>query len=147
MLEQSLEALSTTESTHSAFLSGPYGTPYEFRVSRALKPTENEALVRIDYSGVCHGDVYTRDGGGPAPLKPRRPLTGGHEGVGEIVSLGALTSTSPCFSAGDRVGIAWRSQTCGQCDACRCGAENHCPSQEVVGMDRDGTFQREYQYG
>lgn len=130
------------ENEESATLFGPYGALYEFVACQPSLPAENEALVRIDYSGVCHGDVYMRDGGGPAPSSPKRPLVGGHEGIGEIVALGKTSSASR-FSIGDRVGIAWRCKTCQQCDACRAGAENHCISQQINGIHRDGTFQRE----
>lgn len=129
----------TLASSYVAVVNGAYGEPYQFVSSNIPQPGEGEAVVRIEFSGICHGDVYSRDGGGPAPLRPRRPLIGGHEGIGRIVSLGKTIETD--LLVGDRVGIAWRSQTCGVCDACRCGAENHCPSQQIVGMQRDGTFQ------
>ena len=127
----------------SAILSGPYGTKYQFISNDIPRPADGEALIRIDYSGVCHGDVYSRDGGGPAPAQPIRPLTGGHEGIGVILSLGQSQENQYGFAVGDRVGVAWRSETCGTCEACRCRAENHCPSQKVTGMHRNGTFQRE----
>ena len=78
----------------AAILSGPYREPYNFLSSPVPRPGPGEALVRLSYSGVCHGDVYSRDGGGPAPPVPTRPLTGGHEGVGIIVSLGSSTEGS-----------------------------------------------------
>lgn len=127
----------------SAILKSPYGMPYEFTATDAPQPSRDEALVRLDFTGVCHGDVYSRDGGGPAPQTPLRPLVGGHEGVGRIMALGGDKKTSMGFQVGDMVGIAWRGATCGECEACKLGCENYCPHQQVNGMHRNGTFQRE----
>lgn len=126
----------------AAVLTGGYGSRYEFVENELPVALSDEALIRIDYSGVCHGDVYSRDGGGPAPDSPMRPLTGGHEGVGEIVSFASSQTMCQGFSIGDKVGIAWRSKTCQGCEACLCGAENHCPQQRIFGLHRNGTFQR-----
>ena len=135
----------------AAVLSGPYGEPYTIHSAPVPRPGPAEALVRLLYSGVCHGDIYSRNGGGPAPPVPRRPLTGGHEGVGTIVALGNASiegHASTSFRRGDTVGIAWRSSVCGTCDPCTLGAENHCTRQCVTGMHRDGTYQSKYcQFG
>lgn len=129
----------------SAILTERYGLPYGFQACKPRTPVAGEVLVRIDYSGVCHGDIYGRDGGGPAPAEATRPLIGGHEGAGEIVEIGDDESARASgFSIGDAVGIAWRSKVCKSCDACMAGSENHCPEQTVVGLHRDGTFQREF---
>ncbi|ETI22280.1 hypothetical protein G647_06353 [Cladophialophora carrionii CBS 160.54] len=131
-------------SAPAAVLTGPYGDAYTIRELPVATPGVNEVLVQLDYSGVCHGDVYARDGGGPAPKDPVRPLIGGHEGVGRIVALGSGSEGegSDAFHVGDIVGVAWRSHVCGTCQACEAGAENHCYNQKVTGAHRDGTFQR-----
>ncbi|KAH8892185.1 GroES-like protein [Thozetella sp. PMI_491] len=126
---------------YCAVLNGPYGSSYELAHRPLPSPLVDEALIRLDYSGVCHGDVYSRDGGGPAPLNPNRPLIGGHEGIGEIVSLGTDPSLSS-FRVGDIVGVAWRCGVCGDCGPCRSASENNCLQQRVTGFHRDGTFQR-----
>ncbi|OQU96772.1 hypothetical protein CLAIMM_02805 isoform 1 [Cladophialophora immunda] len=124
----------------AAVLTGAYGEPYTIKDVPIPVPSAHDALVELEYSGVCHGDVYARDGGGPAPKDPVRPLTGGHEGVGRIVSMG--TDGRDGFKVGDVVGIAWRSSVCGTCQACQAGSENHCFNQKITGAHRDGTFQR-----
>lgn len=126
----------------AAILTGPYGDPYIIKAITIPTPGTQEALVQLDYSGVCHGDVYARDGGGPAPQDPIRPLIGGHEGIGRIVAMGNQGSHG--FKIGDTVGIAWRSSVCETCQACKAGAENHCFNQEITGSHRDGTFQSTY---
>ena len=132
--------LSLPSRAPAATLSNPYGEPYTLGEATIPHPQPDEALVQLSYSGVCHGDVYARDGGGPAPAQPVRPLVGGHEGVGTIVAMGAECLDG--FRVGDLVGIAWRSYVCGTCQACIDGSENHCFNQKVTGTHRDGTFQR-----
>ncbi|KIW85656.1 hypothetical protein Z517_01048 [Fonsecaea pedrosoi CBS 271.37] len=124
----------------AAVLTGAYGEPYTIKDVPIPVPRPHDALVELEYSGVCHGDVYARDGGGPAPKDPVRPLTGGHEGVGRIVAMG--TEGLDGFKVGDVVGIAWRSNVCGTCQACQAGSENHCFNQKITGAHVDGTFQR-----
>ncbi|OAG39966.1 hypothetical protein AYO21_05839 [Fonsecaea monophora] len=124
----------------AAVLTGAYGEPYTIKDVPIPVPRPHDALVELEYSGVCHGDVYARDGGGPAPKDPVRPLTGGHEGVGRIVAMG--TEGLNGFKVGDVVGIAWRSNVCGTCQACQAGSENHCFNQKITGAHVDGTFQR-----
>jgi propanol-preferring alcohol dehydrogenase len=122
----------------AAVLTQPYGLPYTFEKQDPTPPFKGEALVRLDYSGVCHGDVYMRDGGGPAPPTPRHPLIGGHEGVGTVIELGS--GNHSVFHVGQRVGVAWRSHVCGDCQACRAGSENFCEKQIITGAGRNGTF-------
>lgn len=127
----------------AATLTGLYGEPYHFLQEQVRPPAEKEALVSLSFSGVCHGDVYSRDGGGPAPSTPHRPLIGGHEGVGTIVALGANAVSSSSFQVGDLVGIAWRTSVCGKCEPCLSGRENHCGEQVITGLHSSGTYQRE----
>ncbi len=59
---------------------------------------------------------------GDWPLPHKLPLIGGHEGVGEIVAIGAHTINSP-VKIGDRVGVKWLADSCLQCEQCRKGLE------------------------
>lgn len=128
----------------SAILDGPYGQPYKLQLTTTAGPSKGEAVVKLDYSGVCHGDVYMRDGGGPAPPSPRRPLIGGHEGVGTVVALGPDDNCE--FKIGQCVGIAWRSFDCNKCQACQSENQNFCEKQTVTGAERNGTFTSTHKY-
>ena len=125
----------------AAILTGSYGEKYQFQRKTIVSPGPGEALIELSFSGVCHGDVYSRDGGGPAPAEPLRPLIGGHEGVGRVIELHP-EDLEGTLKKGDLVGIAWRSNVCGTCDACRVNRENYCERQIVTGMHREGTYQR-----
>lgn len=88
------------------------------RQPKELAP--GECLIKMHSTGVCHTDLHARKGDWPLPHK--YPLIGGHEGVGEIVAIGANTVSSP-VKIGDRVGVKWLADSCLQCEQCRKGLE------------------------
>ncbi|KAI0260290.1 GroES-like protein [Gloeopeniophorella convolvens] len=96
-----------------------------------------ECLIKMAFTGVCHTDLHARKGDWPIPTK--RPLIGGHEGVGEIVAIGAHTVSSP-VKIGDRVGVKWLADSCLECEQCRKGLEQSCAKAKLSGYTVDGTF-------
>lgn len=80
------------------------------------QPRENEVLVKIVASGICHTDMVLRDAG----LTPR-PVVLGHEGSGVVEQVGSGVSD---FKAGDRVAISFAS--CGSCPSCEKQAPSYC---------------------
>jgi len=101
-----------------------------------LKP--GEALVKVEYSGVCHTDLHAMLG--DWPLENKLPLVGGHEGAGVVVALGAHSDTD--LKIGDRVGIKWIASSCNKCSFCRQGYEPLCKSALCSGFSVDGSFQQ-----
>lgn len=94
-----------------------------------------ELLVAVHTCGVCRTDLHVIEG----DLPVHRPgVIPGHEVVGEVVEVGPDAGAE--FRAGDRVGIAWLRETCGQCRYCRRGAENLCPRSRYTGWDADGGY-------
>ena len=74
---------------------------------RDLKP--GEALVKIEYCGLCHTDLHVAAGDfGKAPGR----ITG-HEGVGPVVKIGPNVTS---LKIGDRVSVAWFFSGCGHCE-------------------------------
>ncbi|KAE9377621.1 GroES-like protein [Stipitochalara longipes BDJ] len=129
----------------AAVLKGPYGEPHTIVQNWSVpKPGPDEALVRIEASGICSGDINPRDGYPPASQIPNRPLVSGHEGVGYVVALGDATGSSSGLAVGDRVGMGWRRSTCHECRSCEGGNNNLCQRMKVNGYDGDGTNQAEY---
>ncbi|KAF4429652.1 mannitol-1-phosphate dehydrogenase MPDH1 [Fusarium acutatum] len=128
----------------AAVLRGSYSEPYLIESRRIVGDVGPlDVLVHIHYSGVCYGDLHSRDGGPPAPPQPLRPLVGGHEGVGVVVKLGIAVAEVSNIKIGDVVGLGWRHSACGKCRLCLEGSENSCADQVVNGLQTDGTF-REY---
>ena len=105
------------------------------RASTAVpEPGPDELLVAVRACGVCRTDLHVAEGDLPVH-RPR--VVPGHEVVGEVVAVGPQATG---FAVGDRVGIAWLRDTCGQCRYCRRGAENLCPNSRYTGWDADGGY-------
>ena len=86
---------------------------------------DNEILVRLTASGVCHTDLHVKmaNGWGMA-----FPILLGHEGAGVVEGVGReVTSVRPR----DRVVISWRVP-CGACAICRRGDPVLCQTQRFA---------------
>lgn len=126
----------------AAILKGPYGELHTIDSNWPVPtPGPNEALIRIEASGICSGDINPRDGYPPASKIPNRPLVSGHEGVGHIVAFGEGSGGNHGFVIGDRVGMGWRRSTCHQCTPCQSGIDNVCQKIKTNGYDGHGTHQ------
>ncbi|MSR31789.1 MAG: zinc-dependent alcohol dehydrogenase [Gemmataceae bacterium] len=97
------------------------------------RPKPNQALVKIQASGLCHTDIHTMHG--HWPVKPRLPVIPGHEGVGIIESMGGKVLG---WKTGDRVAISWLGRTCMECYFCKSGQENYCSGQFHSGYSING---------
>jgi NDMA-dependent alcohol dehydrogenase len=96
-------------------------------------PRENEVLVRVIASGLCHSDEHLVTGDLPQPL----PLVGGHEGAGIVERVGSkVTRVKP----GDHIATAY-IPGCGICDWCAQGMQYICDggADMYLGMMLDGT--------
>src|SRR5690606_29401654 len=98
-------------------------------------PDPHEALVRVEYTGVCHTDLHAARG--DWPVKPALPFVPGHEGVGIVIAVGEEVSR---VRVGDHVGNAWLASACGDCEYCESGWETLCPAQKNSGYSVDGSF-------
>jgi len=93
------------------------GGPFALRELELGPLREDEVLVRVAASGVCHTDLICRDQWLPVPL----PAVLGHEGAGVVEAVGAaVTELVP----GDRVGMSY--DCCGICPACVRGLGFYC---------------------
>lgn len=106
-----------------------------FRLARlpVPPPGDDEVLVKVTVAGVCRTDLKLIRVGHRDLVLPRIP---GEEVVGAIAAKGATVAGLEC---GDRVYL-YPGQWCGQCPACRCGAENLCRAMRIMGFHRDGGF-------
>lgn len=108
-------------------------------------PGPGQVRLRVQVCGVCHTDLHTVEG--ELPLR-RLPLIPGHQVVGTIDQIGPAASSpardSPSggrpWRIGDRVGVPWLHQTCGECEHCRRGQENLCERALFTGLDVDGGY-------
>lgn len=91
------------------------GGPLNIETLKLEGPREDEALVRIVASGICHTDIsFIEDwSGAPAVL--------GHEGAGVVEEVGKnIIGISP----GDHVVLSYHS--CGRCAPCKKGRPYDC---------------------
>ncbi|RMF42380.1 MAG: zinc-binding alcohol dehydrogenase family protein [Anaerolineae bacterium] len=98
------------------------------------QPGRGQVLVRVHVCGVCHTDLHTVEGDIASSAYPRIP---GHQVVGTVVALGEGVQGR---HAGQRVGIPWLHEACGNCDYCRRGLENLCPQARFTGFHVDGGY-------
>jgi uncharacterized zinc-type alcohol dehydrogenase-like protein len=85
---------------------------------RALR--EDDILIDIKFSGVCHSDIhsaYDEWGGGIFPMVP------GHEIAGIVAAVGEKVTN---FAVGDHVGVGCFVDSCGECEYCKSGEEQYC---------------------
>lgn len=104
-------------------------------VERAIPdPGPDEVRVEVDACGVCHSDVYVKEGTFPGIDYPRTP---GHEVAGRIDAVGERVDA---WSAGERVGVGWHGGHCFACEACRRGDFINCENAEITGISFDGGY-------
>jgi uncharacterized zinc-type alcohol dehydrogenase-like protein len=105
--------------------------PFQYDPGK-LGPQEVEIV--ISHCGVCHSDLHliSNDWG-----ISQYPFIPGHEIIGSIAAVGSDVRS---LSVGERVGLGWQSNSCGQCEWCMRGMENICPSAEGTCVHRHGGY-------
>lgn len=133
---QVTRVMSTVALKMKAAIVTNHGEKFVIKEVSVPVPKSGEILVRIRKSGCCHTDVHAIDG--DWPVKSKLPLCPGHEGAGEVVSVGENV-LSP--KVGERVGVAWLHSACGCCEFCVAGWETLCTKQQNTGYSVDGKYQ------
>lgn len=111
-----------------------YNGPRDVRYESVEDPSlldERGAIIQIEACAICGSDLHIYDGHGFAD---RSGFCVGHEGIGEVVEVGASVNR---FRKGDRVLIAGGSG-CGQCSECMRGRVDLCTGDgaKVFGIGR-----------
>jgi uncharacterized zinc-type alcohol dehydrogenase-like protein len=93
-----------------------------------------EVEIGITHCGVCHSDIHliSNDWG-----LSQYPFIPGHEIIGTITALGTGVHA---LKIGQRVGLGWQSNSCGECEWCQRGLENLCPTAEATCVRRNGGY-------
>ena len=118
-----------------AQVPGPRG---EFQiVEREIpKPGAGQVRIKVQACGVCHSDMFTKEGGWPGIQYPRIP---GHEVAGLIDELGEGVSA---WKKGQRVGVGWHGGQDNTCLSCRRGDFRNCANLKIPGISYDGGYQQ-----
>ncbi len=93
-----------------------------------------EVEIGITHCGICHSDLHliSNDWG-----ISQYPFIPGHEIIGTITDAGSHVKS---LKVGQRVGLGWQSNSCGECEWCSRGLENLCPSMEATCVHRNGGY-------
>ena len=111
------------------------GADFEVVEREIPEPGAAQVRIRVQACGVCHSDVFTKDGLFPGITYPRVP---GHEIAGVIDEVGAGVTD---WKKGERVGVGWHGGQDGTCLACRRGDFVNCANGKVCGISYDGGYQ------
>lgn len=121
--------------TMKAAVLHEFGQPLSIEQVAVKEPKENQVLIKVITSGVCHTDLHACMG--DWPIKPKLPLIPGHEAIGYVVALGKGVKN---VKEGDIVGAPWLFSACGCCEFCITGWETLCETQQNGGYSVDGGY-------
>lgn len=81
---------------------------------------DNDILIEIKFSGICHSDIHQIRGHWG---KQQYPQVVGHEIAGIVTAIGKNVTK---FKVGDKAGVGCMVDSCMECDPCKHGEEHHC---------------------
>jgi D-arabinose 1-dehydrogenase-like Zn-dependent alcohol dehydrogenase len=112
------------------------GADFEIVEREIPQPGFGHVRIKVQACGVCHSDLFTKEGLWPGLQYPRVP---GHEIAGIIDELGAGVSV---WKKGQRVGVGWHGGQDGTCLSCRRGDFRNCRNLKIPGISYDGGYQQ-----
>jgi D-arabinose 1-dehydrogenase-like Zn-dependent alcohol dehydrogenase len=112
------------------------GGDFELVEREIPKSSAGHVLIKVQACGVCHSDVFTKEGYWPGIEYPRVP---GHEVAGIIEELGPGVSG---WTKGQRIGVGWHGGHDGTCLQCRRGDFGNCQNLKIAGISYDGGYQQ-----
>lgn len=110
----------------AAFMTGL--NKMEIREIEVPVPKRKQVLVKLEYVGICGSDVHYLEHGKIGDFIVNGDFILGHECAGTVVEIGTGVEN---LKVGDRVALE-PGQTCGQCEFCKSGRYNLCPSVEFL---------------
>src|ERR1051325_2130875 len=113
-----------------------HGGPEVLRYAEAPEPSikANEVLVEVRACALNHLDVWAR--GGLPGIEIPLPHILGNDIAGVVRETGELVDW---VKPGDEV-LLQPGVSCGHCRECLRGADNLCPSYDILGYRRDGGY-------
>lgn len=109
------------------------GGDFSFEEVDLAEPKDDEILVKLAASGICHTDDFGRSADISIPM----PLVLGHEGAGIVEKIGSRVRD---FQPGDHVAFSYAF--CDHCNNCLCGEPYYCDNYNEInfgGVSGDGT--------
>src|SRR3989475_1043210 len=87
---------------------------------------DNDILIEIKFSGICHSDIHQLRGEWGPQKYPQVP---GHEIAGVVAAAGKNVTR---FKVGDHAGVGCMVDSCGTCESCKHGEEQHCDNDATL---------------
>ena len=87
---------------------------------------DEDILIDIKFSGICHSDIHQLRGDWGPQKYPQVP---GHEIAGVVAAVGKNVTK---FKVGDHAGVGCMVDSCGSCESCKQGEEQHCDNSATV---------------
>ena len=112
------------------------GADFQIAECEIPKPSAGQVRIKVQACGVCHSDMFTKEGAWPGIQYPRVP---GHEVAGIIDELGEGVTE---WKKGHRAGVGWHGGHDGTCLACRRGDFRNCQNLKIAGISYDGGYQQ-----
>jgi D-arabinose 1-dehydrogenase-like Zn-dependent alcohol dehydrogenase len=112
------------------------GADFEIVEREVPKPSAVQVRIKVQACGVCHSDLFTKEGYWPGIQYPRVP---GHEVVGIIDELGEGVTG---WKKGQRIGVGWHGGHDGTCLYCRRGDFRNCRNLKIPGISYDGGYEQ-----
>jgi D-arabinose 1-dehydrogenase-like Zn-dependent alcohol dehydrogenase len=112
------------------------GADFEIVEREIPQPAAGQVRIKVQACGVCHSDLFTKEGVWPGIEYPRVP---GHEIAGVIDEIGAGVTG---WNKGQRAGVGWHGGHDGTCLACRRGDFRNCQNLKIAGISYDGGYQQ-----
>jgi D-arabinose 1-dehydrogenase-like Zn-dependent alcohol dehydrogenase len=112
------------------------GADFQIIEREIPKAGAGQVRIKVQACGVCHSDVFTKEGSWPGIQYPRVP---GHEIAGVIDEVGAGVSA---WKKGQRAGVGWHGGQDNTCRECRRGDFRNCQNLQIPGISYDGGYQQ-----
>ena len=112
------------------------GADFEIVEREVPKPGAGQVRIKVQACGVCHSDVFTKEGQWPGIEYPRVP---GHEVAGIIDEVGGSVSE---WKKGQRVGVGWHGGHDNACLSCQRGDFRNCRNLKIPGISYDGGYEQ-----
>jgi len=118
---------------HAAQISKPNGE-WQLVERDIPEPGAGQVRIQVEACGICHSDIWVKEGGWPGLQYPRVP---GHEVAGRVDAVGGNVTE---WKKGQRVCVGWHGGHCFVCKQCRRGNFTMCVNRKVTGFDFDGGY-------
>lgn len=110
------------------------GAAFEVVNREIPTPGANQVRIKVQACGICHSDLFVKEGYWPGLHYPR---VTGHEVAGIVDEVGTGVTT---WKQGQRVGVGWHGGHCSECNPCRRGDFMGCLNFRVTGFHDDGGY-------